>query len=51
MVGNSEIIPRKVKIAGPKEIIEKINIVGTIEYDLNEISDENSNKNDFENYY
>ena len=40
MVGNSEIIPRKVKIAGPKEIIEKINIVSTIKYDLNEISDE-----------
>lgn len=40
MVGNSEIIPRKVKIAGPKETIEKINIVSTIKYDLNEISDE-----------
>ena len=40
MVGNSEIIPRKVKIAGPKEIIEEINIVSTIKYDLNNISDE-----------
>ena len=40
MVGNSEIIPRKVKIAGPKEIIEEINIVRTIKYDLNDISDE-----------
>ena len=26
----TEIIPRKVKIAGPKEIIEKINLVNTI---------------------
>ena len=40
MVGNFEITPRKVKIAGPKEIIEKINFISTIEYDLNEISDE-----------
>ena len=38
-VGNYEIIPNEVKIAGPKEIIEKINIVSTIEYDLNEISE------------
>ena len=40
MVGDFEITPRKVKIAGPKEIIEKINFISTIEYDLNEISDE-----------
>ena len=39
-VGKFEIIPRKVKIAGPKEIIEKINNVSTRKYNLNEISDE-----------
>ena len=40
LVGNSQIIPRKVKIAGPKDIIEKINTVNTIEYVLNEIDNE-----------
>ena len=40
LVGNSQIIPRKVKIAGPKDIIEKINTVNTIEYVLNEINNE-----------
>tara|TARA_Y100000816_G_scaffold182207_1_gene131922 strand:+ start:1455 stop:2390 length:936 start_codon:yes stop_codon:yes gene_type:complete len=40
MVGKFEINPRKVKIAGPKDIIEKINIVSTIEYDFNSISNE-----------
>ena len=40
IVGNSQIIPRKVKIAGPKDIIEKINTVNTIEYVLNEINNE-----------
>ena len=40
IVGNSQIIPRKVKIAGPKDIIEKINTVNTIEYVLNEIDNE-----------
>ena len=40
MVGNFEINPRKVKIAGPKEIVENINIISTNEYDLNEISEE-----------
>ena len=51
MVGNSEIIPRKVKIAGPKEIIEEINIVSTIEYDLNDISDEIQTKMILKTHY
>tara|TARA_B100001248_G_C27374044_1_gene453195 strand:+ start:829 stop:1764 length:936 start_codon:yes stop_codon:yes gene_type:complete len=40
MVGNFEITPNQIKIAGPKEIIEKIKTVNTVEYDLNEITDE-----------
>ena len=36
----NEIFPRKVKIAGPKEVIDKINTISTIKYDLNEVSDE-----------
>ena len=40
MVGDFNITPTKVKIAGPKEIIEKINKVNTIQYSFNDISDE-----------